>query len=147
MAIDSTLYVRRAIIAALKTAAAGDDPLPVAAIYPQEAPPDTTGRRIIYGRPVTSSFGASCLDGSRVSLVLHAFGETTGEGANTVDGETVASNLAAWAAATLDGRAFDLEDVASPVPAVATVEWARSQVFRDGSEFHAIADFTVTVAS
>lgn len=136
MALDSSLYVRKGVVAALKVAA--DPPLPVERIYPQEPPAQPTRPFMQYGAPVTGAFRAACLDGSTTSVAIHGFGT----------GENEAHDLVAWAASALGGLVLDLAGAADcPYPATAHIEWTGTQVFRDDGGFHGIATLSISVVS
>lgn len=156
MARDASPYIRQAVVARLKAAAAGDEPLPVAQIWPQKAPPDAPYEKVQYGQPVTTPYLAGCVDGSATTFAVHSFAETTGEGDETVAGERRAHDLAAWAAGVLGGddeRGLSLDLQAEsdcPFAATAHLEWTGTQVFNDGlgtDAFHGIATFNATVIS
>lgn len=156
MARDSSLFVRQAVVARLKTAVVAGEPIAVGQIWPQKAPPDAPYEKLQYGQPVTTPFVAGCLDGSTTVFAVHSFAETTGTGAQTVGGEQRAHDLAAWAATVLSGDdehglTIDLAAESDcPYPATAHLEWTGTQVFGDGlgtDAFHGIATFSATVTS
>lgn len=146
---DSSPYVRQAVVAAWKAYAPLLALVPASRIYPPQRPPAPAWPFVAYGVPIVTPFGASCLDGCTVAFAGHAYAETTGEGADTVQGEQRASDIAQRMVAALDAP-LDLAAVDCPYPATAFVTWTGTQVIQDGSEadrFHAIVSFNVTVSS
>ena len=149
MAKDSSLFVRRAAIVALKAAA------PVAAIvaervYPLQRPAKPEWPFVAYGSPIIAPYGASCLDGQETTVAVHGYAMTTGEGPATKPGEDIAHNLVAAIASALDGATIDLAAHGCPYPATAFLTHTQSQVLQDnaeGSAFHAVASFRITVSS
>ncbi len=124
--------------------------VPAGSIYPPQRPPNPEWPFVGYGVPIVSPFGASCLDGCTVGFVGHVYAETTGEGAETVQGEQRASEIAQRVVAALDAPLDLAALVDCPYPATAHVTWTGTQVIQDGSEadrFHAIVSFEVTVSS
>lgn len=102
-----------------------------------------------YGVPVVTPFGASCLDGCTIALAGHAYAETGTTGGGTVEGETLASDIAREMVDAL-ALPLDLETAGCPYPATAHVTWTGTQVIQDGSEadrFHAVVGLNVTVSS
>lgn len=150
MAKDSSPYVRQAVVAAWKAYAPLLALVPAGRIFPPQRPPNPEWPFVAYGVPVVAPFGASCLDGCTVGFAGHAYAETTGTGAETVQGELLASNIAQRMAEAV-GAPLDLAALVDcPYPATAFVTWTGTQVIQDGSEadrFHAIVSFDVTVSS
>lgn len=140
--MDSSLYVKRAAITALKAAAplAG---VPAGRVYPMQRPAEPVWPFVAYGAPITEPFGATCLDGSQTTVAIHAFAKTT----PTQGGEDAAHEIASAIGAVLDGAAIALE---SPYPATAHFTFTGSQVMQDSADansFHSFATFRVTVSS
>lgn len=149
MAKDSSPYVRQAVVAAWKAYAPLLALVPASRIYPPQRPPKPQWPFVGYGVPVSAPFIASCLDGATITFAGHAYAETTGEGAETVQGELRASEIAERMVTAL-AAPLDLAAAGCPYPAVAHVTWTGTQVIQDGSEadrFHAIVGFDVTVSS
>jgi len=150
VARDATPYVRPAVLATLKAAAAVTVLVPAERIYPMQRPPNPEWPFIGYGAPVTVPFTASCVDGSIVTVALHAYAETAGLGPETVPGEDMAAALNRVIAATLDGLEIDLTANGCPFPATAHVTWQGGQVVQDGSDagaFHGFTTYAITVTS
>jgi len=154
VANDSTPYVRPAVLRLLKRAPTVTVLVPAERIYPPQRPPNPEWPFIGYGVPSSLPFGASGLDGCTVSVAIHAYAETTGEGDDTVPGEDMATSIIAVVVAVLggeNGAEIDLQELADcPYPAKAHVTWTGSQVMQDGTEadaFHAWATFTITVVT
>lgn len=147
---DSTPYVREAVIATWKGYAPLLALVPEARIYPPQRPPAPAWPFVAFGRPISGPFGASCLDGCTVTFAGHAYAETGGTGAGTVQGDKRAQEIAGLMAAAL-ADPLDLQALTDcPYPATAFVTWNGTQTIQDGSEadrFHAIASFGVTVSS
>lgn len=151
---DSSAYVRTAVLALLAAAPEMVALVPAERHYPGQRPPNPTWPFLAYGRPTTEPFVASGLDGSTTSVSVHNYAETTGQGADTVPGEDMATAINAVVVATLGGEnglEIDLQAVAEcPYPARAYISWTRAQVVQDGSDanaFHGWADFDITVTS
>jgi hypothetical protein len=145
---DSTLYIRAAVLTALKAAAGVIALVPGARIYPQQRPADPDWPFIAYGSPIAVPFGAACLDGSAITVAIHCYAATTGEGEDTVPGEDLATEINAAVAAALGDATLELEE--APYPATAHVDWTGSQVMQDGAEadaFHGFSTFQITVSS
>ena len=154
MAKDSSQYVRPAVLRLLKRAPTVTVLVPADRIYPPQRPATPDWPFIGYGVPSAVPFGASCLDGSAISVAIHAYAETTGEGDDTVGGEEMAQAIIAVVAAVLggeEGAEIDLVELGGcPYPAKAYISWTGSQVMQDGADanaFHAWATFTITVSS
>ena len=138
--------VKRATIAALKQAA----PLggvPAARVYPPQRPAQPQWPFVGYGVAIEAPFGASCLDGSDITVAVHAYARTTGTGADTVSGEDAAQAIVDAVAAVLDGATLEL---GGDRPATAHYTKTGAQVIQDGTEadaFHGIVSLRVTVSS
>lgn len=143
MARDSSLHVRRAVISRLKADAAvsaivGDRVFAVASAEP-------TWPFVRYGVAVALPRRASCLDGARLSLSLHAFAKDSDD----VDGLDQVQELAAAIASALDGASVDLAD--APYDArLYDIAWLTTQTIEDSEEasaFHAIVQLEASVSS
>lgn len=145
---DSSDFLRQAVVSTWKA----DAPLAALVgtrVYPPQRPPAPEWPFAAYGVPTVSPFAASCLDGNSVTFAGHAYAETTGAGAQTVQGEPRAREIAAAMVAALPEQ-IDLQPFGCPYPAIAHVTWTGTQVIQDGSEadrFHAIVGFDVTISS
>lgn len=147
---DSSDYLRRSAIAAWKAYAPLVALVPAARVYPPQRPPQPEWPFVGFGVPIVRPFSASCMDGCNVVFAGHAYAETTGEGAETVQGEPRAKEIAARMVDALLAAPLDLEAHGCPYPAIAHVTWTDTQVIQDGSEadrFHAIVGFDVTISS
>lgn len=172
MSRDSSLFVRRAVLRALKGSEAVRALVPADRIYPQQRPPNPTWPFIAYGAPVIDPFLATGLDGSALSVAIHAYAETSGELVTgvthsddtgfdddstyatdeTQPGEDMAHRILSAIAALFgeDGVELSLEGTGCPYPATAHVTWRQSQVVQDGgdaSAFHGFATLDITVSS
>lgn len=154
MAKDSSLYARQAVVALLKGAPTVDALVPVARVFPAQRPPNVEWPFIGVGVPIAAPFVASCLDGSTISLAVHAYAETTGTDDNTVPGEDLATSIIRVCVAVLggeEGAEVSLAELTDcPYPATAYITWTGSQVVQDGSDasaFHGFATFDITVSS
>lgn len=147
---DSSPYVREAVVAAWKAHAPLLALVPAGSIYPPQRPPTPAWPFVAYGVPTIGPFAASCLDGCTVAFAGHSYAETTGEGAETVQGEPRAAEIAQRMVDAL-ADPLDLQAlVGCPYSAIAHVTWTGTQVIQDGSEadrFHGIVGFDVTVSS
>lgn len=149
MAKNSSLYVRQAALLRMKAAAPVTDDVPAARIYPPQRPAQPVWPFIGYGVPTAVPFTASCLDGSAITVAVHVYGETSGEGDDTVSGEEFVERVAGNVVAALDGS-FSLADTDCPYPATAHFTWTGTQAIQDGADadaFHGIVSFNVTVSS
>jgi hypothetical protein len=155
VARDSSLFVRQATLAFLKEQPTVVALVPAERVYPPQRPPNPTWPFIGYGVPGVQPFVASCLDGSRVSVAIHTYAETTGEGDETIGGEEMAAAIAAVVVAALDGATLPLDQASGgvtdcPYPATAHFTWTGTQVLQDradASAFHGVASFDITVSS
>ena len=139
MAKDASLYVRKAIITRLKRTPA------VSAIvgqrvHGQAAPAKATWPFVRYGAATVVPLRATCLDGSTISMTVHAFCK----GAD----DTEASTLAAAIADSLDGQSIPLT---APDPArLSNGRWTSTITMRDGAEatgWHAVINLEGRVVS
>lgn len=149
MAKPNVTYAKRAALAAL-AAAAPLGGVPAERIYPPQRPANVVWPFIGYGVPITTPFGATCLDGTDIEVAVHAYAETTGEGVATVEGEDAAQAIIDAIEAALDGATLELAPHGSPHPATAHFTLLGSQVIQDGAEadkFHGFARFRITVSS
>lgn len=148
MARDSSLAVRDAVIAFLAEQPTVVALVPADRLYPPQRPANPQRPWIGYGVSDSTPFGASCLDGAQVSVRIHNYTETSGEGAETIPGEDMAHAINQVLAAVLDGATLELDGL--DYPATAHVTWTGSQVLQDGADadaFHGIASFSITVSS
>lgn len=91
MANDSTPYLRPAVLGVLATAAAVTDLIPAERHYPGQRPPNPVWPFLAYGSPSAVPFTASGLDGATVSVAVHVYAATSGQGEDTVPGEDFAA--------------------------------------------------------
>jgi len=149
MAKPNTTYTKRAAIATL-VAAAPLGEVPAARIYPPQRPANVVWPFVGYGVPISTPFTAACLDGTEIEVAVHAYAETTGTGAGTIEGEDAAQAIIDGIEAALSGATVDLVPHGSPHPATAHFTLLGSQVIQDGAEadkFHGFARFRITVSS
>lgn len=138
MARDSSLYLRKAVVAALK-ADAGVSAIVAARSYGPNPPAEPTWPFNRYGFPVTTPLRATCMDGARISFIVHGFAKG--------DDETGCSELGAANARALDRKTLTL---GGGYPAKALVRWTGNQIIRDSDEatgWHCIGSFEARVVS
>ncbi len=150
MARDTSLYVRRAGLSLLWA----DADLHAAVggrIYPPQRPSDPTWPFVGWGVPIVGPFEASCLDGAEIDFAVHTYAATDEDGAETVSGEELATELCGHVARVLaEAGEVDLAPHGCPFPATAHFTWRSSQVIQNGSEadaFHGIVSMRANVAS
>lgn len=150
---DAKLYARRAGIARIKAAPTVTVLVPAAQVYPGQRPPNPPYPFIAWGTGETVPFVASCLNGSQIAVRVHVYGETTGEGDDTVPGEDLVDSICRVLVALFggdDGVEMELAGTGCPWPATAHVQWAGTQVIpdrADGSAWHGIVSLVITVSS
>jgi hypothetical protein len=120
--------------------------VPADRVYPPQRPANPVWPFIGYGVPTSGPFVASGMDGSALTVAIHAYAETTGEGAETVGGEELAHRIAA-AIVDAMGEGASLSDYDCPYPATAHFSWTGTQVIADGDAFHAIVSYAISVIS
>lgn len=155
MAKDSSFYVQQATLVLLKRAPTLTVLVPAERVYPPQRPPNPTWPFVAVGEAIATPFVAAGMDGSGTSLAVHVYAETTGEGADTVDGRDMAASVLRVIVALLGGEngaevalQGDLSDC--PYPATAYFTWTGTQVLQDGADagaFHGFATFDVSVSS
>lgn len=120
-------------------------------VYPPQRPANPVWPFVAWGVGITGPFEASCMDGSEIDLVLHAYAATDGTGGATIAGEEQANEIAGLAVnALVDAGEIDLTDYGCPYPATAYFTWQQTQVIQDGAEadaFHALASLRVNIVS
>lgn len=129
------LAVRRAVLTALKNDAALSTLVPATRIYPPQTPATPAWPFIRYGQASAIPVRASCVNGSRVLVSVHAFARGPGEDAAEAIGDAVAS--------ALDGAVLTL-----PGGVKAHVSWTGGQTLRDTDEaddWHVIVDLAIEV--
>lgn len=140
MARDASLYVRRAVVSALKAEAAVAD-IVAARVYGLSPPANPDWPFVKMQPPTTTPMRATGLDGSRIAFRVSGF----------VKGpdEAEAAVLADAIAGCLDGMSVPMSD--APWPARLTdIRWTGTQVIQDPEEasgWHAIVSFEATVTS
>lgn len=154
MAKVHALFVRQAGVTLLKRAAVvGPGPLEAAGIFPEQRPANVPWPFIGWGAPIEVPFLASGMDGSAVTVSVHAYAETSGVGDDTRPGADMANALIGWVVETLggdEGAEVSLAETDCPHPATAYFTWTGSQCVQDGADagaFHAWATFDVAVRS
>lgn len=139
MARDSSLPLRVAILTYLRADGARTGPAPSERVYGLATPPDPIKPFTRYGTPTVLPDRASCVDGSRILVTLHAFSDA--------DSEDEASEIAAAMASALDGATLTL---AADYEAKARIAWTGGQILPDpeeASSWHAVVNFEATVTS
>jgi hypothetical protein len=148
---DATPFVRSAVLLRLADVPEVVALIPAERHYPEQRPPNPTWPFLAFGMPITGPFVASGLSGSSISVALHVYGATRGEGDDTVPGADFVKAALAVIVAALggdEGCALPLDE--APYPATAHLTWTGSQVVQDGSDanaFHGWATFDITVSS
>lgn len=141
MAIDSTIAIRRGMLALAKA----DSPLlaivPAVRIYPQTTPATPTFPFIRSGAPSAVPVRATCVDGGEWNVAMHGFAKDRKAGATVVEtAEDYAGRIGSALAAALDGRVIALTN------GRATIRWTGSQLLMDPDEpgaFHTVQNFVV----
>lgn len=135
MANDPTLYLRRAIVTALKSAG-----LAGGRVYGPHPPANVQWPFILVGIAEVEPMQAQCLDGSRFTLTVHTF-DKGGD-------ESGVSELNRKVAGMLDRKPLPL---VAPFPAsMRALRWVRSQIIRDTAEataWHGLVSISGTVSS
>jgi len=124
--------------------------VPTDRVFGPERPPKPPRPFVGVGVPVSAPFLAAGMDGSAITLAVHSYTETRGDGDQTVSGEAEASALNRVIATALGDQALSLADTDCPYPAVAHFEWTGSRVIQDGNDagqFHGIVSFAISVVS
>ena len=135
MAKDKSLEVRRIAVTRLKASETVAD-IVAARVYGPEPPANPVWPFVSYGFATSVPVRASCMDGSRISVVIHGFARGPAE--------DNASALGAAIAGALDGYQFEGADFNG------YFRWTQSQLLRDGAEasdYHVACTFEVVVTS
>lgn len=148
MARDTTLAVRRAVLATLKFDAGLTALVPSSSIHPSTVPADHSWPFVRYGAPSASPRRASCMDGTAHAIVVHGFAKPRYSGQAMIEtAEDHAMRIGAAIAAALDRRKLTL---AGDYPGAAHISWSGTQMLQDPAEadsWHAVVQFTVRVVS
>lgn len=135
MANDSSLYIRRALVTALRGATAAG-----ARVYGPGVPANPVWPFIVVGNSDTAPLRAQCLDGVTFDVIVHTFAKGADE-AGCAEINRAVSTL-------LDGRG---QPLTAPFPArIRRLTWLRSQVIRDTDEasaWHGLVTFQGSVSS
>lgn len=135
MANDPTLYLRRAIVSALKSAGIAGG-----RVYGPHPPANPVWPFVMVGNAEAEPMSAQCLDGSRFSVTVHTFDKGSDEAG--------AAELNRAVAGLLDRKPLPL---ATPFPAsMRALRWVRSQIIRDSAEataWHGLVNLSGTVSS
>lgn len=135
MANDSALYIRRALVTALKSAG-----LAGGRVYGPGVPANPVWPFIVVGNSDTAPLRAQCLDGATFDVIVHTFAK----GAD----ESGCAELNRAVASLLDGKGRALD---APFPArIRRMVWLRSQIIRDTDEasaWHGLVTFQGSVSS
>lgn len=141
MAIDSTIAIRRGVLALMKADAPLTAIVPAARVYPQTTPADAVFPFIRMGAPLALPLRASCLDGSDSTFAVHGFTKDRMSGTKRVEtAEDYAGRLGSAIADSLDGRVITLTN------GTARIQWTGSQLLMDPAEpgcFHTLQNFRV----
>lgn len=135
MAKDSALYIRRALVSALKSAG-----LVGGRVYGPHPPANVEWPFIIVGNSETTPLQTQCIDGNTFDLTVHTFDKGSDESG--------CAELNNAVAALLDKRGRPLD---APYPAtISRIRWQRSQIIRDTAEataWHGLVSFSGSVSS
>lgn len=135
MANDSGLYIRRALVTALKSAG-----LAGGRVYGPGVPANPVWPFIVVGNSDTAPLRAQCLDGVTFDVIVHTFAKGPDE-AGCAELNRAVSTL-------LDGRG---QPLTAPFPArIRRLTWLRSQIIRDTDEasaWHGLVTFQGSVSS
>jgi hypothetical protein len=135
MANDSALYIRRALVTALKSAG-----LAGGRVYGPGVPANPVWPFVVVGNSDTAPLRAQCLDGAAFDLIVHTFAKGADEAGCAELNRAVAS--------LLDGKGRALD---APFPArIRRMVWLRSQIIRDTDEasaWHGLVTFQGSVSS
>lgn len=141
MAIDSTPQIRVALVALMKADTALIALVPKASIYSQWTPAVPAFPFIRSGSPAAAPMRGSCLDGSDITVAMHAFSTGRKSGTTIVEpAEDHAARIGAAIAAALDGK------VVTIAGGKARVRWTGSQLMQDPEEssaFHSVQSFRI----
>ena len=136
MANDSALYMRRALVTALRGVTAAG-----ARVYGPGVPANPVWPFIVVGNSDTAPLRAQCLDGATFDVIVHTFAKGPDESGCAELNRIVAS--------VLDGKGRPLPD--APFPArIRRLTWLRSQIIRDTDEasaWHGLVTFQGSVSS
>jgi len=139
MAIDSTLAVRRAILAILKADAGVVALVPKANIHPMRAVANPVWPFIRYDMTGGVPIRASCIDGHDLTVRLHGFAGPRVSGKQVVEtAEDVAMRIGAAIARAVDCRRADIEN------GNVCLTWTGGRLAPDPAEadiFHTIQNF------
>lgn len=133
---DQTLLLRKAIVTQLRADDDLVDLVPEERIYGMRSPSTLTWPFVRYGTPDTEPVRATCWDGSKVSISIHAFSKEEFE-------DQVAGVLSAIATALGDKVLILTGEVR------AYMRWMGSTIIPDGAEasaWHGIARFEATIS-
>lgn len=135
MANDSSLYIRRALVTALRGATAAG-----ARVYGPGVPANPVWPFIVVGNSDTAPLRAQCLDGVTFDVIVHTFAKGPDEAGCAELNRAVAS--------LLDGRG---QPLTAPFPArIRRLTWLRSQIIRgtdEASAWHGLVTFQGSVSS
>jgi hypothetical protein len=141
MAIDSTIAIRRGILALAKGNVALNAIVPASRIYPQTTPAKPTYPFIRSGAPSVVPIRASCVDGGEWTVAMHAFALDRIVSRKVVEtAEDYAGRIGAALAGALDGQIIDLAQ------GRASIRWISGQLLQDpveASAFHSVQSFRV----
>lgn len=135
MANDSALYIRRALVLALRDAELADG-----RVHGPHPPANPVWPFVLVGNSETAPLRAQCLDGATFDVTVHTFAK----GAD----ESECAELNAAVARALDGKGRPLD---APFSArIRRMVWLRSQIIRDTDEataWHGLVTFQGSVSS
>ena len=141
MAIDSTVAIRKGMLALAKANPALSMLVPAARIYPQATPAMPTFPFIRSGAPSSIPVRATCVDGGEWTVAMHGFSKGREQsGALVETAEDHAGRIGAALAAALDRQVIELAN------GRATILWTGSQLLMDPDEpgcFHTVQNYRV----
>lgn len=132
---DSALYIRRALVTALKAADVADGN-----VHGPHPPANVEWPFVLVGNSETAPLRAQCLEGATFDVTVHTFAKGPDESRCAL--------LNARVANLLDGVGRPLD---APFPArIRRMVWLRSQIIRDTDEataWHGLVTFQGSVSS
>jgi len=141
MAIDSTIPIRRGVLALMKADARLVGIVPAERLYPQTTPGKVIFPFVRMGAPLAVPTRGACFDGTDTTFAVHGFTKYRLEGTRRVEtAEDYAGRLGSAIASALDQRIITLAN------GTARIQWTGGQLLMDPAEagcFHTLQNFRV----
>ncbi|WP_422125363.1 tail completion protein gp17 [Sphingobium arseniciresistens] len=148
MALDSSIYVRKAVMAALKGNAALTSLVPAARIYPATTLSGVQWPFVMYGSDTATPIRMACVDGMEMPFSFQAYAKPAYDGSRMIEtAEDRVIIIGAAISAAIDRQTLTL---ASPYPAKARIRWVSTSSRIAGAEtdaWRAIVSFRARVMS